>query len=408
MKLLLLPFLLAAAAAPVPAFEPGPGAPGFRPRTTPEAAGIAPARLQRVLAAAKAADSDALIVLRDGKVLAERYFHGGPRPLPAMSISKAVASLAIGMLVDDGTIASIDLPMSTWLPEWAADPRKSRVTLRHVLTHTSGVGRQMMGGEIYSQPDYVAFARALPAGAEPGSAWVYNNAVLELIAEVVRQAAGMPLDAFLEARLFEPLGVTATFGHDDRGNPDVFGGLVLTPRDLATIGLLIQQDGVWAGRRLISHAWLVAASTPADGRWAHQGLAFTLGYPGAWSSQTRASREGLRAYGLGALADKLAPFDDRPFANGLGAYGAAVRSVATPEEVARLNALWAADKVAPLVAHRDFARRTLEHTGWLGQFLMIDPAERIVGVRFYARRGESMEAPGLLAISEALRDLASP
>ncbi|MFN3432227.1 MAG: serine hydrolase, partial [Candidatus Sericytochromatia bacterium] len=124
----------------LPAFDAQASAPGFFPRARAEEVGVSPARLTRLLIEAQAAKASAAIVLKDGRVIAERYFDGPARPLGTMSVTKAVMGLAIGMLVDERKIPSVNAPMSTWLPEWKDDALKARVTLRHVMTHSSGVG----------------------------------------------------------------------------------------------------------------------------------------------------------------------------------------------------------------------------------------------------------------------------
>ena len=367
-----IPGLLAVAAA---TFAPPADPAGFLPTVARPAH---PERIASLVAAAKDAHSDALLVVRNGRVEVERYADGRPRKLLVMSITKAVSSLAIGMLLDDGKIPSVDVPMSTYCPAWRTDPRKARVTLRHVLTHTSGVGHTMRGGEIARHPDWVAFAAGLPAEDEPGTHWAYNNAVSQLMSEVVRQASGERIDRFLDRRLFQPLGIRDwSWERDPAGHPDTAGGLALWPRDLARIGLLMLDRGRWHGQQLLSEAFVAQATTPQLGNPV-QGLIWRLSYPEAYLVQTPTTRATLREHGLSDLVDRLEPLDGRHYALG-GAYAKAMARIATAEEAKALGALDRAG--TPWFEVHQEGRRCLGHDGWLGQYLVVDPGRRLVAVR---------------------------
>ncbi|MFN3428871.1 MAG: serine hydrolase domain-containing protein [Candidatus Sericytochromatia bacterium] len=394
--LISLAIILAATAPAVPAAPPGTGLPafddhasaaGFLPRAKAEEVGVSPARLTQLMAEAQASRASAAIVLKDGRVIAERYFDGPARPLATMSVTKAIVGLAIGMLLDERKIPSVDAPMSTWLPEWKDDARKARVTVRHVMTHSSGVGHFLTGPEIYKHPDWVAFARALPAEHEPGRQIAYNNAVTQLLTEVVRQAAGMPVDRYLDERLFKPLGIhTWRWNRDRAGNPEGFAGLTLLPRDLARIGAMLADGGRWQGRQIVSAAYLEAATTPiAPG--GDIGLSWSLAAPRAYVMQTASGLEVLRQKGLGSLADGLSPLTGRRFRT-WSDYMEAAEPLIGQNGVTVLRPLpfrgvhWLDEHVGG---------RVFYHTGWLGQLLLVDPATRVVAVVMRAQPATEAE-----------------
>src|SRR5215467_3528015 len=156
---------------------------------------------------AEASRSDALVVMVDGRVVVENYFGHDPGPVPLMSDTKSVVAILVGMLIDDKKIASIDAPLSTWFPEWHAE-NKAKVSLRHVLSQTTGLEHRHGDAHLRAQPDELRFVRESPLVEEPGAAFAYNNEATELLAGVIAAAAGEPADAYAAKRLFAPLGIT--------------------------------------------------------------------------------------------------------------------------------------------------------------------------------------------------------
>jgi len=236
-------------------FETNMSSADFFPEASPESLGVDRAVLSELLEQPAAQHSDALIVLKDGHVLAERYFASRPRPLPLASVSKVVTSLAIMALLADGRISSIDAPMSTWFPDWKNGPKRG-ITLRHVLTHRSGLncerGIAEGDGKLAYQYDAIAFSASQPLQDEPGKRYCYNNAAIQLLAQVIRTASGESADDYLDHRIFGPMGVThLRWAMDGSGTPMVYAGLSLNARDLAKIGQLMLQEGRWEGRQLL-------------------------------------------------------------------------------------------------------------------------------------------------------------
>jgi len=231
------------------------------PATTPAAAGLDPHVIDGLVREAEATGSDALLVVVDGHTVVERYF-GEPRtPIETMSVTKSIVALAIGMLIADGRIASLDAPLSTWLPEWRKG-RKAKVTLRHVLTHTSGLAHRAGAGVLNQQSDRTAYARKSAIVDEPGDVFSYNNEAVQLLDAVVRGAAGTSLHRYLEQRLFAPLGITEwSWEGDPAGNVQAFYGLALHARDLAKIGTLMLDRGKLGERVLVPETFVTQATT---------------------------------------------------------------------------------------------------------------------------------------------------
>ena len=244
-------------------FEAGTIPQGFFPRAEPEAVGIDRGALAALVSEAQHAHSNALIVIKDGRVLTERYFgHPAEHPLRINSVTKSVVSLAICRLISDGKISGLNTPLSTWFPEWR-NGKKRKVTLRHIMTHTSGLYHEKNAAKLYQQPDVVRYSRGLPLVTQPGEHFSYSNEAVALLSGIVLAATGKPLDEYLQDAIFTPMGITGyKWDRDTAGNVMAYGGLWLFPRDLARIGQLMANSGRWGKVQVVPSAWICACTAP--------------------------------------------------------------------------------------------------------------------------------------------------
>lgn len=225
-------------------------------KISPREAGVPEPALAKLLEEAEKSGSAGLVLLRHGKLVGEWYFGGETHRIESMSATKGVVALAIGLLIDDGKIPSADTPVSTFFPEWK-EGLKGKVTLRHLLSHTSGLAANRTTLDIYQSKDFVRFALDSEVVDEPGSRHFYNNKATNLLAGVVERASGEKMDAYLKRRLFAPLGIQdIRWDKDPSGNPLGMSGLQLHPVDFAKVGQLLLQKGQWQGRRILSEAWI--------------------------------------------------------------------------------------------------------------------------------------------------------
>ncbi|MCC6523665.1 MAG: beta-lactamase family protein [Polyangiaceae bacterium] len=378
---------VAAEPAPAPAPLVDPGLPEWLPVAAPEDVHLGPAALAALVAEAERTASDALVVLSEGKLVVERYF-GKPRgPIQTMSITKGFVGLAIGILLGEGKLHSIDLPVGTWLPDWRYNDY-AKVTLRHVLTHTSGLYHEEETYPLTQRTNRLSYARNLPLVSEPGQVFAYNNEATLLLAGVVERAAGMPLDDYLRRKLFEPLGIgDVRWERDAAGTPATYSGLALEARDLAKVGALLLAGGEWQGRSVVPSTWLTEAAKPSAVEPTH-GLLTWLLREGPYYVQTAARREALGRDGLDAAA-KLAHLDGRRFES-REAYWLEVGAALDADERHRLAELLGDERLpfdvipARLVGYA--------YRGWLGQYLLVYPAEQLVVVRL--RREPPRQPPG--------------
>src|SRR5918997_1960804 len=170
-----------------------------------------------------------------------------------MSTTKSVTGLLVGMLVDDGKIKSIDEPVCAYLKEWC-EGSKGRVTLRHLLTMTSGLP-DLHGAShgVGYEGDKNTYVLGLPLAREPGTKWTYSNEGVQLLSPILDKAAGEPIQDYARPRLFEPLGMRETRLHlDSKNHAWTYADMETSARDFARIGLLMLNKGVWQGRRIVS------------------------------------------------------------------------------------------------------------------------------------------------------------
>ncbi|MGL3107688.1 serine hydrolase domain-containing protein [Bradyrhizobium sp. BR 1432] len=233
----------------------------------------------------------AVLVVRNGKLAFERYFKGADE-IPGhiygrrvetvafdadtlhdmKSVSKSVASLAVGIAIDRGLIRSVDEPIWSFFPELAdlRSPEKDRFRLAHVLTMSMGldwVEATPATGDFNNDEarmwmawDPCRYVLSRPVTSPPGRQFFYNTGALMLVSAIFRKATGQPLDEFARGALFEPLGITSAEWTRYRGYTDAGGGLRLRSRDMAKIGQLVLAGGRWNDRQIVSKAWIDAST----------------------------------------------------------------------------------------------------------------------------------------------------
>jgi CubicO group peptidase (beta-lactamase class C family) len=244
-------------------FDEGSSAGTWLPRGSTVDAGLDGAAVDALLGDATRTQSDSLLVIKDGVVVIERNFQGVKDPIETRSATKSVVALAVLALVADGKISSLDVPLSTYYPEFASG-EKARVTLRHVLTHTSGLLHGDDADALNAQADRLAYARRLRVVSPPGARFSYSNEATQLLLGIIESAAGESAEAYVRARLFDPLGIEDyTWARDASGKVQMYYGLALHARDLARIGMMLLDEGRVAERVLLPKALVAEATSPS-------------------------------------------------------------------------------------------------------------------------------------------------
>lgn len=233
-------------------FEPGLSFDADLPQGEAEKLGLDGSVLDELIRAAAKDDTDALVVVKDGKVVAERTFGRPAGEIHLMSVTKAITALALVREIEDGRIRSLDEPVSAFLPGWDEGDR-AQVTLRHLVSHTSGIRHGKTAKELNEARDKVAYVTSLPVDHAPGTRHEYNNEAVALLGGIVRRSVGWPLDQVVKERILEPCGVSHfSWDRDEAGNALAYANLAMTARDLARVGVMLANEGkgLGAGRAL--------------------------------------------------------------------------------------------------------------------------------------------------------------
>ncbi len=110
--------------------------------------------------------------------------------------------------------------------------------------------------------DWIAFTLGQPMDADPGTKWAYNSGGSQLLSGIIKAATGRFIDEYATEHLFSPIGIrNMHWKSTPTGHPDTEGGLYLTAADLAKIGQLYLQDGIWEGRRVLPVGWVKSATS---------------------------------------------------------------------------------------------------------------------------------------------------
>lgn len=226
----------------------------------------------------------ALVVVHDGRIVAERYASGfdAKMPLIGWSMTKTLINALVGIRVKDGATTLDDNDL---MPEWREkdDPRRA-ITLDELMRMTSGLefdeGHDNLSDVaqmLFVQGNAPRFAASKPLKHKPGTDWHYSSGSTAIIDAVLRATFAEERDylRFPRARLFGPLGMTSAVLEPDASG--IFMGssfLYASARDWARLGLFFLRDGVWEGRRLLPKGWLDYSLLPTtlspDGQYGAQ------------------------------------------------------------------------------------------------------------------------------------------
>lgn len=237
------------------------------PRCTPEEAGVSSVSVERLfkeLAASEELGVHGLMLLRHGHVIAEGCWAPYRPELPHMlySASKSIVSTAVGIAAEEGLV-STDERLEDIFPGYVKSPnsRQAKLTLRHLLTMSSGVRFNEIGSML--DGDWVRMFMESSPRFEPGAQFEYNSMNTYMLAAALRRKTGMTVSEYLRPRLFEPLGIDNYYWETCPGGTEKGGwGLYLTLEDLAKIAQLYLQKGEWQGRRILSPEWIAEAASP--------------------------------------------------------------------------------------------------------------------------------------------------
>ena len=222
-------------------------------------------------------DTTGFIILKDGKIVYERYFMAGNEKVRFLSasVAKSFTSTLVGLAIADGKIASVRRPVTDYLPELKGSGFDG-VSIQDLLEMSSGVnftedpdnpnsdGYVFLHTTVGGDRKLTDYAKSMKSIEIPGRTWVYQSINTQVLAWMVTRVTGQSLADYLSRKIWQPLGMEqdALWATDSDGMEAAFCCFNVTLRDFARFGLLFANNGKWSGRQIVPEGWVAEATTP--------------------------------------------------------------------------------------------------------------------------------------------------
>lgn len=232
-------------------------------------------------------NTKAVVVLRDGQLVAERYAPGvtSTSLLLGWSVSKTMVNALLGILSREGILS---LESSVQVPEWSSTDARGEITVDQLMRMTSGLaldenhsGRDPSSKILFLSSDVGHDSASAELIAAPGRRWSYSSGGYLILSRIIRDSVGGSGDAvrlFADRELFTPLGMkNVIIETDSMGTPIGSSFVLASARDWARFGALYASDGVVNGRRILPEGWVAKSATPTlnttygAGLWTNRG-----------------------------------------------------------------------------------------------------------------------------------------
>lgn len=260
---------------------------------TPAAAGFEsnlPQRLDDAVSKGELKNLHAVVVIHGGKLVTERYYEGVDQfwamPIGNVkfdvdvkhdlrSATKSMVGLLYGIALSEGKVPApgqLLMPQFPELRDLAADPKRARIKIEHVLSMTWGMdwpedipytdSRNPELG-MYLATDTYRFIFDRQVITEPGEKWNYSGGATAVAGHLIAEGTGKPLFKYAREKLFEPLGIKEVqWVGGTNGEVSAASGLRMRPRDFAKIGQMVLNNGKWGGKQVVPADWLRQAHSP--------------------------------------------------------------------------------------------------------------------------------------------------
>ncbi len=207
----------------------------------------------------EATGTHSLIVIRNDTILYEKYFNGyqADNIQTVFSVTKSFAATLTFMALKDGSIKSLDQPVSDFIPDFN-QKGKEKITIRHLLQMTSGIAEKDYRNPgklltMYYAKDHEKKCRKIGMKQEPGTNFAYSSMTTQILGMCVERATGKKFAEYLGEKIWAPLGMEhdALVSLDKTGSAKQYGGISATPIDIAKLGKLYLHNGIWNGEHLL-------------------------------------------------------------------------------------------------------------------------------------------------------------
>ena len=211
---------------------------------------------------------NAEVIVKDGVIVDEYYKDGYDKTsvFTLQSTSKSITSAIFGIAIDKGYIDSVEEPISNYFPQIlnSDSQYKSQITIWNLLTHTTGLDASDTANwnEWLASDNWVNYVLNRPATSRPGTVFNYFTANTHLLSAIIQQATGKTTLEFGKEYLFDKLDIDSVeCTTDSQGISDGGNGFAMNVYDMAKIGELYLNNGVWNGEQIISEQWVKDSTT---------------------------------------------------------------------------------------------------------------------------------------------------
>jgi CubicO group peptidase (beta-lactamase class C family) len=234
------------------------------------------------------------------------------------SVTKSIVSMLIGIARDERYIKSIDQPIMEFFPEQKTSEKWKKVTIKHLLTMTSGL--DWIEDVPYNDPSNDE-AKFIESGGslsyifgkafshEPGSHFLYAGGATEILAEIVTRATGQKVETYFEQKILIPLGIEKknyTWAKQKNGSPSGASGLRMRPIDLHKIATLVLNQGMYQGKKVLNSSWVTESTHPHVSISSNQGIgALYRAYGYQWWIPRFSETSGPRAFAASGNGGQL-------------------------------------------------------------------------------------------------------
>lgn len=207
---------------------------------------------------------DSVLVQRNDVVIFEYYRNKKMKVKlhKIYSVTKSILSALIGIAIDKGYIENVNTPIINFFPEFIKDKENQEITIKHLLTMTSGLHWPGNSGMISSK-NWVNFVLQQVIDKPPGNEMVYSCGSSQLLSAILQKTTGLNTEVFAKKHLFTPLGIT-----DYKWNCDAQGiaiggfGLTMKTADMLKIGALYLNNGRWKSKQIVPSHWIEESTSP--------------------------------------------------------------------------------------------------------------------------------------------------
>ncbi|HAS63542.1 MAG TPA: hypothetical protein DCS35_13880 [Vibrio sp.] len=271
--------------------------------TSPELLGFSPnilINLHSKIASNRSKNVHSLLLVRHGQLVFEQYYpvpaENDRTPLPnyyppnadtyhqMRSITKTIISTLIGQMLYQNQLSNVDTPLYPFFEDikFVVPEDKREITIRHALNFNSGINWNEWGAmpsdamNMWLSSDPYRYVLSKGVAYPPGEKHVYQGAMSVLMGGVIEKVSGVNLREYADLNLFQPLGIKHFdwFVHEVTGEHLGSSGLYLRSRDLAKLGQLYLNKGVWDGQRLFAESWAEDSLKPSGQFWDNKAIQY--------------------------------------------------------------------------------------------------------------------------------------